>query len=107
MLTLSLKAQLAAAAALDGRRGSVVVLDMTTGGVVAMYSNPTFDPQSARDAQREERGRPCYEFLQRGARSTAARTRWREIYPPGSTFKTITAATALADGIDITKTFPT
>ena len=31
-------------AALAGRRGTVVVLDVQTGAVVAMYSNPTFDP---------------------------------------------------------------
>ena len=44
VLTLSAKAQAAAAAALGGQRGIVVVLDVQTGGVVAMYSNPTFDP---------------------------------------------------------------
>jgi len=31
---------------------------------------------------------------------------WREIYPPGSTFKTVTAATALDYGVDVNKTFP-
>jgi peptidoglycan glycosyltransferase len=31
---------------------------------------------------------------------------WREVYPPGSTFKTVTAATALADKVDVNKQFP-
>ena len=44
VLTMEQKAQQAAADALAGRRGSVVVLDVATGGIVAAYSNPTFDP---------------------------------------------------------------
>ena len=44
VLTLSKTAQATAQAALAGRRGSVVVLDVKTGGIVAMYSNPSFDP---------------------------------------------------------------
>ena len=44
VLTMEQKAQKAAADALAGRRGSVVVLDVATGSIVAAYSNPTFDP---------------------------------------------------------------
>ncbi|HUI49851.1 MAG TPA: penicillin-binding protein 2, partial [Acidimicrobiia bacterium] len=43
VLTLSKLAQGTAAFALQGRRGSVVVLDVQTGGVLAAYSNPTYD----------------------------------------------------------------
>jgi len=63
---MSLKAQLAAASGLAGRRGSVVVIDIETGEIVAMYSNPTFDPtllashnvktaQAAREFLQEDR----------------------------------------------------
>jgi peptidoglycan glycosyltransferase len=31
---------------------------------------------------------------------------WRELYPPGSTFKTVTASTALTDNVDVDKQFP-
>jgi peptidoglycan glycosyltransferase len=31
---------------------------------------------------------------------------WRELYPPGSTFKTVSAATALSDNVDVHKQFP-
>ncbi|MDQ1480600.1 MAG: penicillin-binding protein, partial [Actinomycetota bacterium] len=31
---------------------------------------------------------------------------WRELYPPGSTFKTVTASTALTDNVDVNKRFP-
>ena len=106
VLTLSAKAQTAAAAALDGRRGSVVVLDVNTGGVVAMYSNPTFDPDAARVAQREDRAdRAASSCIAAPDQPLLARA-WRELYPPGSTFKTVTAATALDDGVDVNKKFP-
>ena len=51
-LTLSSKLQKTARQALDGRDGAIVVLDPTTGAVLAMYSNPTFDPNplAANDA---------------------------------------------------------
>ncbi len=45
VLTISAKAQQAAKDALGDRRGSVVALDPRTGAVLAMYSNPSFDPQ--------------------------------------------------------------
>src|SRR5829696_7512494 len=44
VLTASNVAQQLAANGLAGRAGSVVVLDVQTGGVVAAYSNPTYDP---------------------------------------------------------------
>ena len=44
VLSLTESAQQTAEAALGGQRGSVVALDVQTGAVVAMYSNPTFNP---------------------------------------------------------------
>jgi peptidoglycan glycosyltransferase len=105
VLTLSLKAQVAAAAALAGRRGSVVVLDVNTGGIVAAYSNPTFDP-NALATHNTKNAELARQFLLAAPDNPLLARAWREIYPPGSTFKTITAATALADGIDIKKQFP-
>jgi penicillin-binding protein A len=43
-LTVSLALQRAAATALDGRTGSVVAIDPRTGAILAMYGNPTFNP---------------------------------------------------------------
>jgi peptidoglycan glycosyltransferase len=105
VLSMSVKAQTAAALALAGRRGSVVVLDVKTGGVVAMYSNPTFDPTllASHDVKTAQAAR---EFLLAVPDQPMLARAWREVYPPGSTFKTVTAATALDGKVDITKQFP-
>jgi peptidoglycan glycosyltransferase len=105
VLNLSAKAQLAAAAALDNRRGSVVVLDVHTGGVVAAYSNPTFDPTllASHDVKTAQAAR---EFLLAVPDNPMLARAWRELYPPGSTFKTVTASTALEDNVDVNTQFP-
>ncbi len=105
VLSLSKTAQLAAAAGLADRRGSVVVLDVKTGGVVAMYSNPTFDPTqlASHDSNKAQAARQF--FLALPDNPMLARA-WRELYPPGSTFKTVTASVALSDNVDVNKRFP-
>lgn len=89
-LTLSLPLQQAAANALGERRGSVVALDPRTGAIRAMVSWPraSFDRLDQRwEELVRDRTRP---FLFRAAQG---------VYPPGSTFKTVTAATALEAGV--------
>ena len=105
VLSMSAKAQAAAAAALDGRRGSVVVLDVHTGGVVAMYSNPTFDP-TLLASHNVKTAQLAREFLLAAPEQPLLARAWRELYPPGSTFKTVTAATALTDNVDVKRKFP-
>ena len=92
-LTLSQTVQSTAAAALGDQRGAVVAIDPTTGAVLAMYSSPSFDPNtllgddpSAGDALDADPAKP---LLNRGIAET---------YPPGSAFKIITAAAALESG---------
>ena len=97
VLTLSTAAQQAARDALGARKGSVVVVDPGTGEVVAMWSFPSYDPsplaahsakaaQQAFDQYKDDPGNPML------ARA------YRERYPPGSTFKVVTAATAIETG---------
>jgi len=102
---MSNKAQKAAADALGGRRGTVVVLDVQTGGIVAAYSNPTFDPNglASHDVKKAQRIRTLY--LLDPTQPLLARS-WREVYPPGSTFKTVTASIAIQGNVDVTKQFP-
>ena len=105
VLTLSKAAQGTAAFALQGKRGSVVVLDVQTGGVLAAYSNPTYDPNllAAHDAKKAQ---AAFAFLTNAPDNPLLARAWRELYPPGSTFKTVTASIALQNNIDVDKTFP-
>jgi len=96
-LTLDLKAQRAARAALvaSGRPGAVAALDTTTGKVLVLASNPTLDPNSDLSAQ----------FGKAGGAALNRATQGR--YPPGSTFKVVTAAAALdARVVDAGTRFP-
>jgi penicillin-binding protein A len=77
--TLSPKAQRAAFDGLAGRNGAVVALDVKTGAVRALAATPSFDPNDPAHA---------------GTFNRATQGR----FPPGSTFKAVTAAAALDSG---------
>ncbi len=83
--TLDPVAQRTAIAGLGGRTGSVVALDPRTGAVRVMVSIPSFDPNNFRGA----RTAPGSPILNRATQAS---------YPPGSTFKVVTAAAALDTG---------
>jgi penicillin-binding protein A len=107
VLSLSAGLQSAARDALGGQRGSVVVMNPKTGAVLAMYSNPSFDPQPY--AGHNSKDVEAYNRLIRAdpAKPDLARA-YRERYPPGSTFKVITASTGLNTGtVTPETTFPT
>jgi peptidoglycan glycosyltransferase len=98
VLTLSRTAQAAAKAALRGRRGSVVVLDVKTGGIVAMYSEPSFDPNPLASHDTAAAVKYSAALNANPIKPNLARA-YRERYPAGSTFKVLTTAVALDDGI--------
>ena len=54
ILSQTIAAQQTARDALEGQKGSVVALDIRTGEVLAMYSNPSFDPEPARGPRHRE-----------------------------------------------------
>ncbi|GAA4977614.1 penicillin-binding protein 2 [Kineococcus glutinatus] len=96
-LTIDPVVQQAASEALGERKGAVVALDPATGDVLAMVSNPTYDPNAlathdAAAAQEAWQGLLADEDDPLTNRATGA------LYPPGSTFKIITSAAALESG---------
>jgi penicillin-binding protein A len=86
---LDANAQRVAIQQLAGRRGSVVALDPKTGAVKVMVSIPDFDPNSI---PRQ------FSSLNRDASSPLFNRATQARYPPGSTFKVVTAAAALDTG---------
>ena len=105
-LSIDSVAQLQAAASLRARRGSIVVLDVRTGGIVALYSNPTFDPNGIA-THNDKLARDTYKALQSDPKNPMLARVTRERFPPGSTFKVVTTAIALDKGIvDANTSFP-
>jgi peptidoglycan glycosyltransferase len=89
--------QEAAAAALGSQKGAVVALDPSTGAVLALVTSPTYDPNAIASHDIEAAGL-AYDKLAGATNRPLANRAAREIYPPGSTFKLVTAAAALANG---------
>jgi peptidoglycan glycosyltransferase len=104
LLTVNSAAQNIAMQALGNRRGSVVVLDTETGGIVAMYSNPTFDPNLL-SIHNPQALQSIYTYLTHRPDNPMLARAFRELYPPGSTFKVATSAVALDHGA-VTPTTP-
>jgi len=90
--TLDATAQRVATQALQGRRGAVVALDARTGAVKAMVSAPGYDPNGLDSAAALRRLN-----TDEGARPLVNRATF-DTFPPGSTFKVVTAAAALDSG---------
>lgn len=80
----------AAVAGLAGRKGSVVAIEPQTGKVRVMVSIPEYDPNLIpSEIGQLERDRANQPLLNRST---------QELYPPGSTFKVVTAAAAMDSG---------
>ena len=90
--TLDARAQEVATAALGGRKGSVVAMDADTGAVKVMASSPGFDPSGIDDRRTFESLTSDNENRRLVNRATL------DTFPPGSTFKVVTAAAALDSG---------
>ena len=88
--TLSPAVQKAAYDALGNRRGAVVALDPSTGQILAMVSKPTYNPNDL-DAAMATANAGTAENSPLINRATSG------LYAPGSTFKTVTLASALSN----------
>lgn len=97
-LTVIDAVQREAARALGRRRGSVVALDPRTGAVLAMVSYPAFDPSVVSGLDQKE-VQANYRALEAAPGKPLLARAYREVFPPGSTFKTVTAATGLETAV--------
>lgn len=95
--TIDSKIQSAARKALGDREGSVVVVDVRTGAVKALWSWPSFDPNLLTTDDDELAG-SILEYLNDVPGDPLLANAYQQRYMPGSTFKVITTAAALDAG---------
>ncbi|MBT2367264.1 penicillin-binding protein 2 [Streptomyces sp. ISL-10] len=94
--TLSGAAQKAAYEGLGDKKGAVVAIDPKTGKILALASTPSYDPSSfAGYSAKDEK---AWIALEKDKDKPKLNRALRETYPPGSTFKVVTAAAALEYG---------
>lgn len=88
ILTIDSRLQGVAQRELEGKKGAVVVLDPKTGAVLAMASNPTYDPN---------RIDTDWQTIIRDEDAPLVNRATQGRYPPGSSFKIIVSAAALEE----------
>ena len=93
--TLDWKLQKVAQESLQGRSGAVVVLKPATGEVLAMASSPTFDPSSFNRRLSAKEWNALLTDPQKPFQNRAIQGQ----YPPGSTYKIITALAGLGEKV--------
>lgn len=96
--TLSVELQQAARDALGERNGSVVALDPRTGEILSLWSYPSYDPNALADIDNNVARAERQNLLADPDNPLLPRS-YREVYFPGSTFKMVTAAAAIEEGI--------
>ncbi|MER3522212.1 MAG: cell division protein FtsI [Acidimicrobiia bacterium] len=106
VLTISSVLQRVAAEALGGRTGAVVAMDPKTGAVLAMYSNPSFDPNPIASLDQNAADRAYAAATDSAAGKPMLSRAFGELRAPGSTFKVVVAAAALEGGYTPGSEFP-
>jgi peptidoglycan glycosyltransferase len=96
--TVDSRLQDAARQALGEREGSVVVLDVETGAILAMWSWPSYDPNLVAVHDNELAGN-VIRFLDAVPGKPLLANAYQERYMPGSAFKVVTTAIALDAGL--------
>ncbi|BFI50507.1 peptidoglycan DD-transpeptidase MrdA [Yersinia pseudotuberculosis] len=97
-LTLDLSLQIYIEKLLSGSRAAVVVTDPRTGGILALVSNPSYDPNLFVDGISNK----DYQGLLNDTNRPLINRATQGVYPPASTVKPYIAVSALSAGV-ITK----
>ena len=93
-LTLDARLQEITEQAFGDRKGALVAIDPATGGILALVSNPTYDPYLFIDGITPDNWKELNEHLSKPMVNRAI----NGAYPPGSTFKPFMALAALEIG---------
>ncbi len=105
LTTLVPKLQFAARQALGSHPGAVVAIDPQNGDILAMYSNPSYDPSPLSSGTPDEM-RAAWQKLTSDPGRPLVSHAFQDLYLPGSSFKTITASAALENEWGPQKTWP-
>lgn len=82
---------------LGNRQGAVVAMEPKTGRILAMVSTPSYDPNKLATHNSTEANQ-TYSALVQDKSNPMLNNAISQLYPPGSTFKLVVAATALESG---------
>ena len=93
-LTLDAKLQKITEKAFGDRRGALVAIEPSTGGILALVSTPTYDPNLFVDGIRTD----DWDLLNNSPDKPMVNRALNGAYPPGSTFKPFMALAALEIG---------
>ena len=94
-LSLDMNLQALGERLLQGKIGSIVAIEPSTGEVLCMVSSPTYDPRLMIGRQRGK----MHRYLQKDQWKPLLNRSIMGQYPPGSTFKTSQGLTFLTEGI--------
>ncbi|WP_456786179.1 peptidoglycan D,D-transpeptidase FtsI family protein [Cellulomonas sp. P5_C5] len=95
--TINPAAQQAAFDGLAGQQGAVVAIEPSTGRILALVSTPGFDPNTLASHDITAAS-AAYQGLDTAEGNPLRSNATQERYPPGSTFKLVTASAALESG---------
>jgi len=93
-ITMTRQLQQVAKDALGTKRGSVVALNPKTGEILAMYSNPSYDPSPLAGHDFAAVTQAWKGLVTNNPDKPTLPRAYRESYPPGSTFKVVTSSAA-------------
>lgn len=99
-LNINLDVQLAVENAFENKKGGCIALETKTGAVLALLSRPSFDPNKFASGITKEDWKTITTDKMHPLQNRAIQGR----YPPGSTFKILTAMKVLEDGFINEKT---
>lgn len=97
--TLDAKAQKAAFEGLGDKKGAVAAINPETGAILALASTPSYDPSSFAGMSNDDSKAFNAVQKQNDPDDPMLNRALRQTYPPGSTFKVVTAAAALENGL--------
>jgi peptidoglycan glycosyltransferase len=79
------------------RRAAAVVMDVKTGAIKVAASFPSFDPNTVANVNKAEQDQKTLTALGKEPNAPLVNKAYKEIFPPGSSFKTVVAAAFLQD----------